>query len=63
MDSKGTNTLMGLNGPCSKLIYHDDRVYEGWIDFRFIFVHKGVLIITQGCIGISEWYLCTLLID
>ena len=23
-------------------IYHDDTVYDGWIDFRFILVHKGI---------------------
>ena len=54
---------MGLNGPCSKLIYHDDRVYEGWIDFRFIFVHKGVLIIMQDCIGDNEQGIWIRLID
>ena len=37
---------MGLNGPRSKLKYHDDMVYEGQIDSKFIIVHKGVLVIT-----------------
>ena len=45
---------MGPNGPCSKLIYYDDIVYEGYITSRFTFVYKGVLIITQGCIGNNE---------
>ena len=39
---------MGPNGPCSKLIYHDDMVYEGWIDSKFILVHKAVLATMQG---------------
>ena len=29
-------------------------VYEGWIGFMFIFVHKGILVITQGYIGDSQ---------
>ena len=36
---------MGLSGPHSKLIYNIDMVYKGWIDSRFTFVHKGVLVI------------------
>ena len=48
LDSKGANTLMGPSGPRFKLIYHDDTVYEGLIDSRFILMHKGVLVITQG---------------
>ena len=36
---------MGPNGPHSELIYHDDMVYENWIDSRFILVHKGFLVI------------------
>ena len=45
---------MGLNGPSSKLMCHDDTVYEGWIDFRFTLVHKGTLVIMQGCTRDSE---------
>ena len=45
---------MDLNGPYSELIYHDGMVYEGWIDFKFIFVHKGILVIIQDCIGDNE---------
>ena len=40
---------MGPNGPHSKLIYYDGTVYEDWIGSRFILVHKGVLVIMQGC--------------
>ena len=54
MDSKGDNTPIGHNGPCSELIYYNGIVYEGWVDFLFTFMYKGVLIITQGCIGASE---------
>ena len=43
--------VMGASGPHSELICHDDTIYEGWIDSRFIIVHKGVLVIIQGCIG------------
>ena len=45
---------MGSNGPHSEIIYHDDMVYDGWIDFWFIIVHKGVLVIMQGCTRDSE---------
>ena len=41
-------------GPNSKLIYYDDMVYKGWIGSRFILVHKGILLIAQGCIGNNE---------
>ena len=36
---------MGPSGPRSKLIYLVGMGYEGWIDFRFTFVHKGILVI------------------
>ena len=39
---------MGPNCPCSELIYLVDIGYEGQIDSRFTFVHKGVLVIMQG---------------
>ena len=45
---------MGPNSPCSELIYLVSMDYEGWIVSRFTFVHKGVLVITQGYIGVSE---------
>ena len=45
---------MGSSGHHSKLIDHENTIYEGWIDFRFILVHKGILVIIQGCIRNSE---------
>ena len=36
---------MGPNGPRLELIYHDDMVYEDWIGFRFILMHKNILVI------------------
>ena len=44
---KGTSTPMGLSDPHSKLIYHDNTIYEGWISSRFNLVHKGILVIMQ----------------
>ena len=41
----------------------DDMVYKGWIDSWFTFVHKGVLVIAKGCIGVSETSLLIRLID
>ena len=54
MDFEGANTPIGPSGPCSELIYLICMDNEGRIDSRFTFVHKGVLTITQRCIGISE---------
>ena len=54
MDSKGASIPIGPNGPRSELIYLVDMGYEGRIGSKFTFVHKGVLVITQGCIGLSE---------
>ena len=45
---------MGLSGPRSELIYLVGMGYEDRIDSTFTFVHKGVLVITQGCIEVSE---------
>ena len=45
---------MGLSGSHSKLIYLVDISYKGHIGSKFTFVHKGVLVITQGCIGVSK---------
>ena len=44
LDSKGASTPMGPNGTYFELIYHDDTIYESWIDFKFILVHKGILV-------------------
>ena len=54
---------MGSSGPCFELINHDDMVYESWIGSRFILVHKGVLVIMQGCIGDNEQIIWSGLID
>ena len=45
---------MGPSGSYSKLIYLVGMGYESRIDFRFTFMHKGILVVTQGCIGVSE---------
>ena len=37
---------MGPYVPRSELIYLFGMDYEGWIDSKFTFVHKGVLVIT-----------------
>ena len=54
---------MGPSGPCFKLIYFVGMDYDGRISSRFTFVHKGILVITQGCIGVSEQDLWIGLID
>ena len=45
---------MGPSGPRFELIYVVGMGYEGRIGFRFTFVHKNILLIMQGCIGVSE---------
>ena len=45
------------------LIFLDNTVCEGWMSFVFTCVHKGILVITQGCTKVSELYLWTGLID
>ena len=45
---------MGPNDPWFELIYHDDKIYEGWIGSKVILVYKSVLVITQGCIEDNE---------
>ena len=37
---------MGSNGPHSKLIDHDNTIYEGQIDSWFTLMYKGILVIT-----------------
>ena len=54
---------MEPSGPRSKLIYLVGMGYEGRIGSRFTFVHKDILVITQGCIGVSEQGLWIGLID
>ena len=63
MDFEGVSIHMGLSGPCFKLIYLVGMGFEGRIDSTFTFVHKGILVITQGCIGVSEQGLLIGLID
>ena len=46
LDFEGANASMGLNGLCFELIYHVGMIYEGWNDFRFTLIHKGVLVIS-----------------
>ena len=54
---------MGPSDPYFELIYLVCMGYEGRIDFKFTFVHKGILIIMQGCPGGSEQGLWIELID
>ena len=63
MDSKGANIPMGLNHPCSKLIYLIGMGYEDQIGSKFTFMYKGILIITQDCIGVGEQGLWIRVID
>ena len=42
---EGASIPMGPIGPHSELIYLVGMGYEGWIDYTFTFVHKGVLVI------------------
>ena len=54
LDYEGTDILMGPSGPRFELIYLVGTNYEGRIGFRFTFVHKDILVITQGCTKVSE---------
>ena len=54
LDYMGVNTPKGPSSPHSKLIYHDDMVYENWITSKFTLMHKGVLAIMQGCTRILK---------
>ena len=54
---------MGPSGPRFELIYFVDTDYAEQIGFRFTFVHKGFLIIMEGCTGVSEQGLSIGLID
>ena len=46
LDYKGAGIPMSPSGPRSELIYLVSMGYEGRIDSRFTFVHKGILVIT-----------------
>ena len=63
LDYEGANIPIGPNSPYSELIYLVGMGYGGWIGFRFTFVHKVVLVITQGCTRISGQGLWIGLID
>ena len=63
LNSKGVSASMGFNGPLRKLKYFFGMGYEDWIGYRFTFVHKGILVITQCCIGVCEQGLWIGLID
>ena len=63
LDYERISTLMDPNGLHFELIYHDDMVYDGQIGSRFTLVHKGILVIIQGCIGDSEQIIWIELID
>ena len=63
MDSEGASIPMGPNGSHSELIFLVSMGYEGWIGFRFTFVHKSVWVIMQDCIRVSEQGLWIGLID
>ena len=54
---------MGPSGPHYELIFLNGVVYEGWMGFQFTFVYKGVLVIMQCCIGMSEQHLWIGLIE
>ena len=63
MDNEGANIPIGPSGPRYELIYLVGMGNEGWIDFRFTSMHKGILVIMQGYIGVSEQGLWIRLID
>ena len=45
---------MDSNGLRFELICLVGMGYKGWISSKFAFVHKRILIIMQGYIGVSE---------
>ena len=45
---------MGPSGPRSNIIYLIDTGYEGRTSSRFTFVHKGILVIMQVYIDVSD---------
>ena len=63
LDFEEASIPIDLNGPRSELIYLVGMSYEGRISFKFTFVYKDVLVITQGCTGVSEQDLSIRLID
>ena len=63
MDYEGVSIPISPNGPRYERIYLVGMGNEGWIDSRFTFVDKGILVIMQGYIGVSEQGLWIRLID
>ena len=63
MDYEGVSIPVSPNGPRYELICLAGMSNEGWIDSRFTFVDKGILVIMQGYIGVSEQGLWIRLID
>ncbi|KAL6331398.1 hypothetical protein AAG906_011335 [Vitis piasezkii] len=55
MDSRSRTRALGSQYFYGS-IYLVGMGYEGQIGSRFTFVHKGVLVIMQGCIGISGFF-------
>ena len=63
MDYEGDSFPMDPKGLRFELIYLIGMGYEGRIGSTYTFVHKGILVIMQGCIGVSEQSLWIGLID
>lgn len=63
MDYEGANIPIGPSGPRYELIYLVGMGNEGWIDSRFNSMHKGILVIMQGYVGVSEQGLWIRIID
>ena len=63
LDYEGASIPMGPNDSRFELIYLVGTDQEGQIDSKFTFVYKGILIIMQGCTGVSGQSLWIELID
>ena len=49
LNYEGVSIPISPNGPRYELIYLVGMGNEGWIDSRFTFVDKGILVIMQDC--------------
>ena len=63
LDYEVASIPMGPSDSRFELIYLVGTDYEGQIDYKFTFVYKDVLIIMQGCTGVSGQSLWIELID
>ena len=54
---------MGPSGPYFEHIHLVGMDYEGQIGSKFTFVHKGILVIMQGCTRVNKQCLQIWLID